>query len=120
MLLPCTRELQSPAMGRRGGLSPRVLSGTVRQSKGEPVNCREGCGACCIAPSISSPIPGMPAGKPAGARCAQLTPENQCRVFGRPERPAVCGSLRPSAEMCGANRDEALAALQQLEQLTRG
>lgn len=25
--------------------------------------CRPGCGACCIAPSISSPIPGMPEGK---------------------------------------------------------
>ncbi|HEY9209172.1 MAG TPA: YkgJ family cysteine cluster protein, partial [Acidovorax sp.] len=22
--------------------------------------CRAGCGACCTAPSISSPIPGMP------------------------------------------------------------
>jgi Fe-S-cluster containining protein len=26
--------------------------------------CRPGCGACCIAPSIASPIPGMPQGKP--------------------------------------------------------
>jgi Fe-S-cluster containining protein len=25
--------------------------------------CRSGCGACCIAPSISSAIPGMPQGK---------------------------------------------------------
>ncbi|MDW3636530.1 YkgJ family cysteine cluster protein, partial [Vibrio sp. Vb0667] len=24
------------------------------------MDCRLGCGACCIAPSISSPIPGMP------------------------------------------------------------
>ncbi|MDM6904545.1 YkgJ family cysteine cluster protein, partial [Enterobacter hormaechei] len=24
------------------------------------MNCRIDCGACCIAPSISSPIPGMP------------------------------------------------------------
>lgn len=24
------------------------------------MDCRSGCGACCIAPSISSPIPGMP------------------------------------------------------------
>jgi Fe-S-cluster containining protein len=32
------------------------------------MNCRLGCGACCIAPSISSPIPGMPQGKPAGVR----------------------------------------------------
>jgi hypothetical protein len=60
----------------------------------------------------------MPAGKPAGERCVQLTAENQCRIFGRPDRPAVCGSLRPSAEMCGAHRDEALAALQLLEQQT--
>ncbi|HNV09555.1 MAG TPA: YkgJ family cysteine cluster protein, partial [Dokdonella sp.] len=29
------------------------------------MSCRSGCGACCIAPSISSPIPGMPNGKPA-------------------------------------------------------
>ena len=82
------------------------------------LNCRPGCGACCIAPSISSPIPGMPSGKAAGERCAQLTPENRCRLFGRPDRPAVCGSLRPSAEMCGVNRDEALAALRLLEQQT--
>ena len=83
------------------------------------MSCRSGCGACCIAPSISSPIPDMPHGKPAGERCAQLTPENQCRIFGRPERPAVCISLRPSAEMCGATRDEALTALQQLEEQTK-
>jgi hypothetical protein len=82
------------------------------------LNCRPGCGACCIAPSVSSPIPGMPGGKAAGERCVQLTPENQCRLFGRPERPAVCGSLQPSAEMCGVSRDEALAALRLLEQQT--
>lgn len=87
--------------------------------KTSAMSCRPGCGACCIAPSISSPLPGMPHGKPAGVRCAQLTPENQCRIFGRPERPAVCLSLRPSQEMCGTNRDEALSALQRLEQLTR-
>jgi hypothetical protein len=57
------------------------------------MNCRAGCGACCIAPSISSPIPGMPQGKPAGVRCIQLDEANRCRIFGRPERPAVCASL---------------------------
>ena len=36
------------------------------------MDCRLGCGACCISPSISSPIPGMPKGKPAGERCIQL------------------------------------------------
>lgn len=82
------------------------------------MNCREGCGACCIAPSISSPIPGMPFGKPAGVPCVQLTPDLRCALFGRPERPAVCGSLRPSEAMCGRDRAEALRLLAALEQAT--
>ena len=83
-----------------------------------PVACRVGCGACCIAPSISSPIPGMPLGKPAGVRCVQLTADNRCRLFDKPERPAVCQSLRPSAEMCGPSNEEAMLRLTQLERLT--
>ena len=82
------------------------------------MECRAGCAACCIAPSISSAIPGMPEGKPAGIRCGQLTPEGRCRIFDRPERPAVCGSLQPSKEMCGHNAAEALQRLQQWEQQT--
>src|ERR1035437_518821 len=54
--------------------------------------CRPGCGACCISPSISSAIPGMPMGKPAGVRCVQLDDENRFQIFGSSERPAVCGS----------------------------
>jgi Fe-S-cluster containining protein len=77
--------------------------------------CRIGCGACCIAPSISSPIPGMPSGKPAGVRCAQLTADNRCRLFGLPERPAVCARLRPTPEMCGTRTAEALDYLTRLE-----
>ncbi|MGE4565846.1 MAG: YkgJ family cysteine cluster protein [Victivallaceae bacterium] len=80
--------------------------------------CREGCGACCIAPSISSPIPGMPDGKPAGVPCAQLDENFSCRIFGRPERPAVCASLRPGEEMCGDSRSDALARLTELELLS--
>lgn len=80
--------------------------------------CRSGCGACCIAPSISTSIPGMPDGKPAGVRCVQLTADYRCALFGRPERPAVCASLRPSGEMCGANRDEAMRMLGVLETMT--
>ena len=83
------------------------------------MECRVGCGACCIAPSISSLIPGMPNGKPASARCAQLTPDNRCKLFGRPERPEVCRSLRPSEEMCGTSPAEALAYLTNLELATR-
>lgn len=82
------------------------------------MDCRIGCGACCIVPSISSPIPGMPNGKPAGVRCAQLTDDNRCWVFGLPERPAVCVSLRPSLEMCGTNNESAFAYLRWLDEIT--
>lgn len=83
-----------------------------------PIGCRAGCGACCVVPSISSPIPGLPEGKPAGARCPQLTDDYRCRLFGRPERPAVCVAFRPSVETCGASREEALAYLRWLEACT--
>ena len=83
------------------------------------MDCRASCAACCIAPSITSPIPGMPEGKPAGVPCVQLDSQWRCRLFGRPERPAFCASLRPGVEMCGASRDEALAALSALEHATR-
>lgn len=82
------------------------------------MQCRSGCGACCIAPSISSPIPGMPFGKPAGVRCIQLTVDNLCRLFGHPERPLVCRTLQPTADMCGANASEAYAHLRKLEEQT--
>lgn len=82
------------------------------------MECRIGCGACCIAPSISSSIPGMPHGKPAGVRCVQLTDDNQCRLFDSPERPAVCSRLQPSIDMCGSTAGEALSWLHQLELLT--
>ena len=87
--------------------------------QGTFMECRPQCGACCIAPSISTPIPGMPHGKPAGIPCVQLLPDFRCAIFGRPERPAVCASLRPMEAMCGANRDEALAYLRGLERATR-
>lgn len=83
------------------------------------MECRVGCAACCIAPSISSPIPGMPRGKPAGVRCIQLTDDGRCKLFGRPERPAVCVSLRASADMCGRSAAEALAWLTCLEEATK-
>lgn len=82
------------------------------------MNCRAGCAACCIAPSISSAIPGMPHGKPAGVRCVQLDEANRCRLFGRPERPAVCSGLQPSHEMCGDDAEHAMVWLARLEQQT--
>jgi hypothetical protein len=86
------------------------------------MNCRPQCGACCIAPSITSPIPGMPHGKPAGTPCIQLDEDHQCRLFGKPERPAFCGGLQPSLEMCGEpsqSRTYAIAWLNALEIATQ-
>ncbi|MFD2177266.1 YkgJ family cysteine cluster protein [Veronia pacifica] len=80
--------------------------------------CRLGCGACCIAPSISSPIPGMPSGKPAGVRCVQLNEKNLCRLFGKPERPKVCSQFKPDATICGTSNVYAMATLTELEELT--
>lgn len=83
-----------------------------------------GCAACCIAPSISSTIPDMPYGKPAGVPCVQLDERGLCRIFGDPRRPKVCGSLQPSRAMCGddadvmVTREHALRYLNELERLT--
>lgn len=82
------------------------------------MKCRIGCAACCIAPSISSAIPGMPEGKPAGARCIQLTVDNKCAIFGSPQRPKVCASLQPSIEMCCHSNQDAMMRLSQWEKDT--
>ncbi|MCQ8896404.1 YkgJ family cysteine cluster protein [Limnobacter humi] len=82
------------------------------------MECRPQCGACCIAPSITSPIPGMPEGKPAGVPCVQLDEDLRCRLFGKPERPAFCGGLQPNLEMCGERQAHALQWLGDLEKAT--
>lgn len=82
------------------------------------MNCRIGCGACCIALSISSPIPGMPGGKPAGVHCVQLTDDNLCCLYGQPERPQVCINLRPGPDICGETAEEAMALIAALERAT--
>ncbi|MGO3741267.1 YkgJ family cysteine cluster protein [Kerstersia sp.] len=83
------------------------------------MECRPDCGACCTAPSISSPIPGMPHGKPAGTRCIQLDERERCMIFGQPGRPEVCASLAPAAQMCGTSRESAMQWLSWLENETR-
>ena len=82
------------------------------------MECRPGCGACCIAPSISSPIPGMPNGKAAGERCLQLSAENLCTIFGQPERPAVCSAFEADIEVCGNSREDAIRLIGWWEQMT--
>ena len=82
------------------------------------MQCRPRCAACCTAPSITTPIPGMPQGKPAGVPCVQLDEALRCRLFGHPQRPAVCASLAPAPEMCGHTREQALRWLGVLEAQT--
>ncbi|HBU8850955.1 YkgJ family cysteine cluster protein [Citrobacter sedlakii] len=82
------------------------------------MECRPDCGACCTAPSISSPIPGMPNGKPANTPCVQLDARLRCKIFGSPQRPKVCAGLQPDAEMCGCSREQAMTYLIELEAMT--
>jgi len=84
------------------------------------VECRPGCGACCIEPAISSAIPGMPNGKPAGERCTQLSDDNRCLVFTDPRRPAVCDQFRADPAVCGTTDAEAHQLLRWLEESTGG
>ncbi|NLJ45891.1 MAG: YkgJ family cysteine cluster protein [Treponema sp.] len=86
---------------------------------GPPFECRPACGACCVAPSIAPTLPALPEGKPAGVPCPHLTRDLRCSLWGRPERPSFCGSLKPDPEMCGNGRDHALAYLADLEEKTR-
>ncbi|EIH25165.1 hypothetical protein EC12264_2853 [Escherichia coli 1.2264] len=88
---------------------------TLREQR---MKCRLGCGACCTAPSISSPIPGMPDGKPANTPCIQLDEQQRCKIFTSPLRPKVCAGLQASAEMCGNSRQQAMTWLIDLEMLT--
>ena len=79
------------------------------------MECRIGCGACCIAPSISSPIPGMPDGKPAGTPCIHLTKKYTCGIYDSPDRPPVCDLFKADPAVCGEDREEAIVLLSMLE-----
>ena len=64
----------------------------------------------------------MPNGKPAGVPCVQLDDQLRCKIFGQPGRPAVCGQLQASLEMCGPQDDGGVFArgyLMRLEALTQ-
>lgn len=82
------------------------------------MQCRPECGACCIAPSIASPLPKMLNGKPAGIRCLHLTADLRCDIFGSPKRPQVCGNFQPSLDVCGQSADNAMWLISTLEQQT--
>jgi len=82
------------------------------------MQCRMGCGACCIAPSISSVSPKMPHGKPAGVRCLHLTNENSCELFNQPTRPKVCSDFKAMESVCGSSQQQAMDNLIFLEAAT--
>ena len=75
------------------------------------MECRENCGACCIALSISTPIPGMEEGKPAGVRCIHLTEDYKCAVYTDPGKPKVCTDFKAEPDFCGSDREEAMMIL---------
>jgi Fe-S-cluster containining protein len=77
------------------------------------MECRKYCGACCEAPSISSPIPGMPDGKPAGVRCIHLHEDFSCGIYA--QRPKVCKDFQAEESVCGKTREEAITILSRLE-----
>ncbi len=79
------------------------------------MECRPNCAVCCIYISISSPIPGMPNGKPAGTPCIHLAEDLKCAIFDSPDRPKVCGGFKADREFCGDTREEAISILSQLE-----
>lgn len=79
------------------------------------MKCRANCGACCTAPSITSPIPELPKGKPAGVPCIHLDAEYLCKIFNSPERPKVCSAFQAEESICGDSREMAMATLTLLE-----
>ena len=82
------------------------------------IECQPYCAACCIAPSITSSIPGMPHGKQAGMRCVQLDEELNCKLFGLPSRPKVCVNFQARESLCDKGREHAMQVLNDLEKLT--
>lgn len=82
------------------------------------MQCRNHCGACCIAPSISSVIPDMPQGKPAGIRCVHLSEDYACKIFKSPNRPQACADFKAELSICGETQTQALQNLIELENLT--
>lgn len=82
------------------------------------MDCRAQCGACCIAPSISAAIPGMPNGKPAGVACVHLDHEFRCLIFDDPMRPSICHQFQAEKSICGDNRSQALITITELETIT--
>lgn len=81
------------------------------------ITCRKNCSACCIVISISSPLPGMPDGKPARVSCIHLTDKMECGIFESPDRPEICGNFKAETIICGNSREEVIDIISKLEGL---
>ena len=80
------------------------------------MECRRGCGACCIAPSINHPLPNMPNGKPAGVPCVNLDLNTfTCKIWGTDIYPDTCKKFTAEYDICGDSREEALEIIATIE-----
>lgn len=79
------------------------------------MQCRDHCGACCIAPSISAAFHGMPDGKPAGVACVHLDEQWRCGLIDDPRRPRLCAAFAAEPTLCGESRQQALNLIAALE-----
>ncbi len=82
------------------------------------MECRLGCGAFFMAPSITSAIPGMPNAKRARVRGLYGNEQNLCKLFGQPGRPKVCHQFKACPIICGKTNQEALDNITELEAIT--
>jgi Fe-S-cluster containining protein len=81
------------------------------------MQCHDNCAACCIAPQITSALPNMLQGKPAGTACFNLGKDLRCQVYN--DRPQVCRDFNASEYTCGNNHIQALKLLGELEEATK-
>ena len=79
------------------------------------MECRTGCGACCIVISIGQPFYGMPEGKPAGVPCVHLGVDRGCDLYEDARRPELCDAFEAQPTYCGNNTEQAFARLAELE-----
>jgi uncharacterized protein len=83
------------------------------------MECRPNCGACCIAPTITSKLPNMPEGKPSGIYCVNLDPESlSCNVWGTEDYPKFCADYQPCEAVCGKSKAEAMTNIYHLDEIT--
>jgi Fe-S-cluster containining protein len=83
------------------------------------MQCRIGCGACCIEASLNLPFWGMPQGKKAGERCVHLSEQRLCLIFDDPRRPQACRQFQAELSICGESFAQASANLALLELATQ-